>query len=235
MNRAYDVPESRAFWKTGLLAVGITLLAGTAIIVAFSLMIAVQVWGHDIADKVGAGSAFEQLLSWGRWPVIAIVLLFAMAFVYWAIPNIELPFRWVSPGALTFTVVWTLASFFFALYVANVASYNATYGTLGGVVVLLLWFYLTSIVMLLGAEINAVIEKVKDPAHLQERQAAKRTEAEERIGRHGQPVIRPAGTEPPPHVPASAGRSIQAGPVTSALGAAVTAATVWRLARRVAR
>jgi membrane protein len=190
MNRAYGVPERRQFWKRYLLAVSITLLAGTAMIVAFLVMVTAEVWGKDIADAIGAGGAFEAVITWGRWPVVALILLVAIAFVYWAVPNIELPFRWVSPGAVAFTAVWLVASYLFALYVAHGASYNATYGTLGGVVALLLWFYITSIVLLMGAEVNAVLEKRAQPAGMAHRQAVSEAKAEDHDGRNGDEVDR---------------------------------------------
>ena len=92
-----------------------------------------------------------------RWPVAIAVMLVAVAFLYWAAPNAKLPFRWISPGALLATVGWIAMTFGFGIYVSNFGSYNATYGTLGGVVVTLIWFYLSGFVLLLGAELNAVL------------------------------------------------------------------------------
>jgi membrane protein len=101
----------------------------------------------------------------------------AVAFLYWASPNITLPFKLVTPGAALFIVVWLIATIGFAIYVANFGAYNATYGALGGVVVLLVWLYLSSLLLLLGAVINAVLEKRVDPQRFEEQRVESRAEA----------------------------------------------------------
>ncbi|MCK9518740.1 MAG: YihY/virulence factor BrkB family protein [Dehalococcoidia bacterium] len=171
LNRAYDIPDSRPFWKQRLLALGLMLAASLAIITALSAFFATQVYGQKIADELGLGSAFALALRWGAIPLVIIVLMAATAFVYWAAPNAGLPFRWVSPGAVFFVLGWLVATIALSFYVANFGSYNATYGALGGVVVLLLWFYITSVILLLGAEINAVLDEQLNGPVLQERRA----------------------------------------------------------------
>lgn len=169
LNRVYDVPETRPFWHQKLLAFGLMLLATLAILIAISAFFATQVYGSDIADELGMAAAFEFLMRWATIPVMALILIAGMAFVYWAAPNAGLPFRWVSPGAVFFVVGWLLATVGLSFYVANFGSYNATYGALGGVVVLLLWFYVTNIILLLGAEINAVLDEQLIGPALEER------------------------------------------------------------------
>jgi membrane protein len=171
LNRAYDIPDSRPFWKQKLIAFGLMTAASLAIIAALSALFATQVYGQEAADKLGIGDAFAFGLRWGTIPLVIGVLMGAMAFVYWAAPNAGLPFRWVSPGAVFFVLGWLLATVAMSFYVANFGSYNATYGALGGVVVLLLWFYVTSIILLLGAEMNAVLDERLNGPTLQERRA----------------------------------------------------------------
>ena len=157
MNRIYGVKEARPFWKRYLLSLGITLFAGGALIIAFFLFVVGQVYGLKIANEVGLEGQAAQLITFARWPVVLLTVLTAVAFLYWAAPNAKQPFRWITPGALVFAFAWLLLNYLFGLYLSNFGSYNATYGALGSVVIVLLWFYLTSFLLLLGAEINAVL------------------------------------------------------------------------------
>lgn len=163
LNRAYDVPETRPFWKSMSLAVGMTVAATFGILGSFVLLIATQAFGRDIADAMNAGHQFELTVQILRWPAVILLVMTAVALLYWLAPNLDVPFHWISPGAVLFTVTWVVASIAFGLYVANFSSYNATYGTLGGVVVLLIWLYLTNLVFLIGAEVDALLAEEKEP------------------------------------------------------------------------
>ena len=169
MNRAYDVRETRSFWKKYLVSIGLTLLAGSFVVGAFVLLVVGQLAGRQVAEAIGMPGAYQTAVTLARWPAAIVLLLVATAFWYWAAPNIALPFKWITPGAVLFTVVWLVATALFSLYVANFGAYNATYGTLGGVAVLLLWFYLTSLILLAGAELNAVVDDQIDPPGMAER------------------------------------------------------------------
>lgn len=158
LNRAYDVEETRSLWKRYLLAIGITVLAGTAMIVSVTLVILGQFMSNHIADWLGVSDAVGTAIAWLRWPILIVLMMCVAAFLYWIAPNAKLPFKFISPGAISFVVAWLIATAAFGAYVANFGSYNATYGALGGVVVLLLWFYLSSLVFLAGAELNAVLD-----------------------------------------------------------------------------
>jgi membrane protein len=166
MNRAYDVKESRPIWKRYLLAIGLTVLAGTAITAAFIVLVSGQVAGRGIAAELGFEGAAGLLFTLARWPVVIALILTGTAFLYWSAPNTNLPFKWLTPGAALFSVCWLAASYLFGLYVGNFGSYNATYGTLGGIVVLMVWFYITAFILLLGAELNAVIAQEEVPHEL---------------------------------------------------------------------
>jgi membrane protein len=177
MNRAYDVEESRSFWKKYLIAIGLTLLAGTFVIGAFMLLVGGQFLASRGAEALGLRGVWETVLNLIRWPVALALVMVAMAFLYWAAPNIDLPFKWITPGAVVFTIVWVVATLLFGWYVSAIGNYNATYGALGGVVVLLLWFYITSFIMLLGAELNAVVGEQVEPETVQGQRAEKQAES----------------------------------------------------------
>jgi len=157
MNRMYDVQETRPFWKRTGVALALTLLGGLFFVAAFVLAVAGRAIADAIVDAAGLGSVAEAGVTALGYVLALMSLMVATAFLYWAAPNVRLPFRWVSPGAVLFAVGWLVATTAFTLYVSNFGSYNATYGTLGGVVILLVWFYLTSYILLAGAELNALL------------------------------------------------------------------------------
>lgn len=159
LNRAYDVEESRPFWKRYLMALGLTLLTIAFIVGAFMLLVITQVFGEPLAQALGEEGTFWTVLMLSRWPVATLLLLLAAAFVYWAAPNIDLPWKWVTPGAALFAGGWLLATVGFTHYAASFADYAESYGAMAGVVVLLIWFYLTALALLMGAELNAIIDQ----------------------------------------------------------------------------
>jgi membrane protein len=177
LNRIYDVPETRGFVKTTGIAVGMTLAATVGILGSFALMLATQAGGKDIADWFGADNAFAVAVSVVRWPIVIALLITAVALLYWLAPNIDVPFKWITAGSALFTVVWLATTVGLGLYVTNFNAYNKTYGTLGGVVVLLTWLYLTNVVLLLGAEINAIIDADQDPEKTRARREAVTSQA----------------------------------------------------------
>lgn len=177
INTAYDEEETRGFVKRKLLALGLTLGAIVFVIVAIAL---VAVAPALLEAFVPSGAAYW-LLQVARWVVLVLAVSLVLAVLYRYAPDRDAPqFKWVSVGAVIATVVWLLASLGFSLYVNNFGSYGKTYGALAGVVVLLLWLWITNFIVLLGAEINAEAEQqtVKDttkgdPAPLGERDAVK--------------------------------------------------------------
>jgi membrane protein len=112
-----------------------------------------------------------------RWGLAVVLIALASTFVYWAAPNLDLRFKWVTPGSALFTAGWLAVTWLFAYYVRSLGSYNATYGALGGAVVLLIWFFLTGYILVLGAELNAVIDEQLDPAGLRGGRRRKAAEA----------------------------------------------------------
>jgi len=158
MNTAYDVEEERPAWKLYPLSIVYTIgLAAMLIAAAAFLILGPQVM-EWIANQVGLGQAFVTVWTWLRWPAAFLILTLAVAVIYYVAPNVEQKFRFITPGALLAVIVWLLASLGFKLYVSNFADYNAMYGSIGAVIVLLFYLFISSAVLLFGAEINATIE-----------------------------------------------------------------------------
>jgi membrane protein len=159
-NAIYEVGEGRPVWKTVptrvLTTVALVLmLAAVALAVTFTGGLA-----RAAGDTLGVGSTAVTVWDIVKWPVILIVIALMLAILYWAAPNVRHPgFRWLSPGALAAIVIWIIASAGFALYVAMFANYNKTYGALGGVIVFLVWLWISNLAVLFGAELNAEIER----------------------------------------------------------------------------
>ena len=159
-NAIYDIDEGRPIWKTLPVRVGITvvlvvLLAFTGIGVTLTGGLAQQV-----GNLLGVGDTTVTVWQIAKWPVLLALVSFMFAFLYWAAPNVKQPgFRWISPGGVLAVIVWVIASAAFAFYVGNFASYNKTYGALGGAVTFLVWLWLSNIAVLLGAELNAELER----------------------------------------------------------------------------
>lgn len=158
MNAAYDVPEGRPVWKRFPLSVFYTIgIAGMMLGAAALMVLGPQVM-EWIAARVGLQEAVVTLWTILRWPAIIILMMVAVALMYYVMPDVEQKFRFITPGSVLAVVVWIIASLGFAYYVKTFADYNAMYGSIGAIIVLLLYFYISAAVLLLGAEMNAVIE-----------------------------------------------------------------------------
>jgi membrane protein len=158
LNVAYDATETRPFWKVRV--TGIVLTIGLAGLVILSAVL-VLFGGHLAewaSDFLGFGLFFE--LTWKvlQWPLAFMLMVLAIGIIYYVCPNVEQEWRWVTPGAVVAVLLWLCVSLAFKVYVANFGNYNAAYGSIGGVIVLMLWLYLSGTVILLGGEINAEIE-----------------------------------------------------------------------------
>ena len=160
MNRIYEIPEGRPFWKLRPIMLVITIVA-LALMAAVLLMLVVSgPVAESIGDVVGLGDAAVTAWSIAKWPVLAVAVVLIVAMLYYATPNVKQPkFRWISVGALVAIVTWVLASIAFAFYVANFSSYNKTYGSLAGVIVALLYLWLTNLALLFGAEVDSELER----------------------------------------------------------------------------
>jgi len=159
LNCAYEVGESRPYWKVRLMAILLTIGLSLLIIVAMALLMFGDHIGAWIAARAGLGVVFSILWTIGRWAVILLFLLLAIGLVYYFAPDVEQDWRWITPGSVFAVAVWIIASIAFRIYIANFADYSATYGSLGAMIVLMLWFYITGFVIIVGGEINAEIER----------------------------------------------------------------------------
>jgi membrane protein len=159
-NSIYEVEEGRPIWKLKPAQVGITLVMLLLLVV---IAVAVTVSGplaKEVGKLVGVGDTAVTIWDIAKIPVILLAVSFLFAFLYWAAPNVKQPgFKFVSPGGIVALVIWIVASALFALYVAKFASYNKTYGSLGGVVVFLVWLWITNVAILFGAEFNAELQR----------------------------------------------------------------------------
>ncbi|MBA2468496.1 MAG: YihY/virulence factor BrkB family protein [Chloroflexia bacterium] len=168
LNVAFDVEETRPTWKRYLLSIIYTLGIAVLLLASAGLMLLGPQGIEWLADQVGLGTVFVTVWTWLRWPVLAVLLTLAAALIYYAAPNVDQPFKFITPGAALAVILWIIASIGFSIYVSNFADYNATYGSLGGVIVLLFFFFISSAVLLLGAEINAELHRIElgqpDPA-----------------------------------------------------------------------
>jgi membrane protein len=162
-NVIYEVEEGRSFIKLRPLQMLVTLV----LILMMALVLVALVLTGPVAEQVGSslgvGDSAVTIWDIAKWPFLAVVVLFMFALLYYSAPNVRLPgFKWVTPGSLLAIVVWLVASALFAFYVANFGSYNKTYGALAGVIVFLVWLWITNVAILLGAELNAEHERSRE-------------------------------------------------------------------------
>jgi len=167
LNEAYDITESRPWWKVKALAIGLTIGLAAFIVLSLVLVLVGPKMGETVADKLHLGALFVWTWKIVQWPIVFGMVSFAVAMIYYFAPDAEQQWIWITPGSVLATVLWVLVSLGFRFYVTNFTSYNATYGTIGGVIVLMLWFYVSGLAVLIGAELNAEIEHAspygKDP------------------------------------------------------------------------
>lgn len=169
MNRAFEVEETRPLWRRYVVAIGMTLLGGASLIGAIILFVSGSIVVGDVARQLGVEGTFWEVLPIVRWPIVIGLVFVAVVVLYRVGPNLRLPMRWIMPGAAVFAVAWLAATWAFGWYVTGFATYGSTYGALAGVAILLIWFYLTSFILLLGVEVNDVIAELQQPRDLQER------------------------------------------------------------------
>jgi membrane protein len=159
-NVIYDMDEGRPVWKTLPVRVGLTVVLLLLLVVTTLAVVLTGGIAEKAGDLVGLGSTAVTVWNVAKWPVLLLIVSLMFAFLYWAAPNVKQPgFRWLSPGAILAVVGWLIASGAFAFYVSNFGSYNKTYGALGGVIVFLVWLWISNITILLGAEFNAELER----------------------------------------------------------------------------
>ncbi len=162
LNRAYDVQETRPFWKVKGIAILMTIGLSAIILIGVLLLVAGEPIGRTVADIFGLGSVFVFVWEIVRWPIALLFMVLTVALLFYFAPDAGQPFRWITPGGIIGVLLWVLASGAFSLYVNNFDSYNKTYGSIGVVIVLLLYLYIASLTILFGATLNATLVRMKE-------------------------------------------------------------------------
>lgn len=160
LNRAYDVSETRSVWRVKLRALAVTLAGVLAIVIATSAMLIGPNIVHRLWAFFGLGGAFDRIWGVLRWPVAGVTLMGMVACIYYFLPNVKQKWRFITPGSVFAVLAWLASSLGFRLYVSHFPSYAKTYGALGTVVVLLVWLYLSGLMLIIGGEINAILDRV---------------------------------------------------------------------------
>jgi membrane protein len=158
MNVMYEVDEDRPFWKRYGISIFISLAVVVLMLTALGMVVFGSTIGGGLAGLVGLGSVFQAVWSITQWPILACIVLFAFAVIYYFGPATKQKWRWISPGSILAFVFWLAFSLLFSLYVGTYGSYSQTYGSLAGVIILMLYIYYSAVIMLVGAEMNQVIE-----------------------------------------------------------------------------
>ena len=163
MNRIYGIQEGRPIWKLRPTTLAVTVLAIVVMVIAAALLVLSGPILEEVGEAIGVGETFVFVFSIVKWPIIIILAILVIAVLYYATPNVKQPkFRWMSVGALVALVTLVLASAGFAFYAANFSSYNETYGSIGGVIVFLLWIWIANNALLFGAELDAELERGRE-------------------------------------------------------------------------
>jgi membrane protein len=170
-NAIYEVEEGRPFWKLRPLQIAVTLVMVLLLTVVAIALVVSGPLAEAIGNVIGLGSTAVTVWDIAKWPVLLAIVMGIFAALYYLAPNVKQPkFRWVTPGGIVAVLIWIVASAGFALYVANFSSYNGTYGSLGGVIVFLIWLWISNLALLFGAEFDAELERSREleaglPAH----------------------------------------------------------------------
>jgi len=158
LNLAYDVRESRPFWKTQLIAIASTVISSVFVLSAVGVLVSSEWAGHWLAGRLGVDRAFTIGLGVIRWPLTAALMILGTAVAFHLLPDVRQKFAFMFPGAVAGTLIWLGATWAFTQYVKHFGSYDVTYGAIGGVVVLLTWLYISGFIFVIGGEINAILE-----------------------------------------------------------------------------
>ncbi|CAM5250408.1 Ribonuclease BN OS=Streptomyces aurantiogriseus OX=66870 GN=GCM10010251_51880 PE=4 SV=1 [Streptomyces aurantiogriseus] len=159
-NAVYDMPEGRPVWKVLPVRVGVTVVLLVLAVISALIVVFTGALAHRAGTALGIGDTALTVWSFAKWPVLVVLVTVMIALLYWATPNVKgRGFRWITPGSVLALVMWLIASAGFAFYVANFASYNKTYGTLAGVIVFLMWLWISNIAILMGLEFDAELAR----------------------------------------------------------------------------
>jgi membrane protein len=161
-NIIYDIGEGRPIWKTAPIRLGMTIVSVVLMVLSAVIVVVSGPVAHQVGDIIGLGDTAVLVWNIVKWPVLLVIISILLAILYWASPNAQqVGIKWVSPGGVVAVVIWLVISALFAFYVTNFSSYDKTYGSLAGVVIFLVWLWLSNIAILLGAEINAELQRAR--------------------------------------------------------------------------
>jgi membrane protein len=163
LNTMFNKKETRPWWKRQVIAIAVTVVVALLAVVALALLVVGPYVGHYAADYFGLGHQFDLAWSIGRWVGAGVLVMLVWAICYKYLPNTDAPFRIFTPGAVVGVLLWLGISALFGLYISHFNSYEATYGALGGAIIFLTWLWLSSVAMLIGAEVNDVLADIKAP------------------------------------------------------------------------
>lgn len=159
-NAIFDVPEGRPMWKTLRVRIAVTAVVGLILIACCLIVVFSGRFASSVGDALGVGSAAVTAWNIAKWPVLVVLVALMLSILYWAAPNARHGrFRWLTPGGLLAVALWVVMSVLFAVYLANFASYNKTYGAVASIIVFLVWLMLSNMAILLGAEFDAELER----------------------------------------------------------------------------
>ncbi|MEI5528175.1 YihY/virulence factor BrkB family protein [Streptomyces brasiliscabiei] len=159
-NAVYDVPEGRPVWKVLPVRVGVTVALMVMAVISALIVVFTGGLARQVGTALGVGDTALTVWSIAKWPVLVVLVTLMIAVLYWATPNARVRgFRWITPGSFLALLIWMIASAGFAVYVANFGSYNKTYGTLAGVIIFLVWLWITNLAILLGLEFDAELAR----------------------------------------------------------------------------
>ena len=162
LNLSYDVKESRKWWKVQAIAIAITVATSVLMLLAVAGLALGSSLGLSLASKLHVDQFWLLLWSWLRWPITAAGVMLVLALLYYFLPDVKQQWRYITPGSVLGTLLWLLLTWGFSLYAESFGSYDKTYGAIGGVIVLMTWFYISGLVFIVGGEFNALIEHASD-------------------------------------------------------------------------
>jgi membrane protein len=158
LNLSYDVKESRPFWKTQAIALGVTIGGALLVLVSAGVAVLGGDAGYWLSQHLGIAGLYVHAWRWARWPVTTVLTMFMSALGYYLLPDVEQEFKFITPGSIIGTLAALAASWGFAVYAEHFGSYDVAYGSIGGVVILMTWFYILGLIYIVGGEINATVE-----------------------------------------------------------------------------
>jgi len=190
LNAAYDIPETRPWWKVRLVSMALTIGLVFFVLFAFTLIVAGPNAGHWLANWFGLSDTFDTTWVYFRWPLTFALATTGIAIVFYYAPDADQDWVWITPGSILTTVLWVSFSMAFRLYVTRVGDYAAAYGALAGAAILLLWLYFSGLALLIGGELNSEIEHAANPTLKTQTSGRRRFVAFHRSAKNNQSLVK---------------------------------------------